>query len=197
MSDSTWLVLGLGNPGAEYERTRHSIGHEVVAHLAGGAAFKAARRTPAVVVEGRLGIPPRTVRTILARSTGYMNTSGGPASGLCRFYGVTPDRLVVVHDDLDLDLGVVKVKQGGGDGGHNGLKDITKALGTRDYHRVRFGVGRPSGNQDAADHVLSRFSGAQRKEIPDLVAAAAEAAEIIVLEGLDEAQRRVNGRSRP
>lgn len=196
MSDTTWLVLGLGNPGAEYEQTRHSIGHDVVARLADGTPFKAARRTPAVVIEGRLGIPPRTARTVLARSTGFMNTSGGPASGLVRFYDVTPDHLIVVHDDLDLDHGVLKVKQGGGDGGHNGLKDITKALGTNDYLRVRFGVGRPPGRQEPADYVLSRFSGAQRQTLPDLITDAAEAVELIVLEGLDEAQRRINGKAR-
>jgi PTH1 family peptidyl-tRNA hydrolase len=145
----TLLVVGLGNPGSRYARTRHNVGHMVVDRIAEdvGGSFRAARRAQAMVIEGRMGTPGSGPRVILARTTGYMNTSGVPVSGLASFYGVPPQQVLVVHDDLDLPFGTLRLKQGGGEGGHNGLKDTSRALGTRDYLRLRVGVGRPPGRQ--------------------------------------------------
>lgn len=141
MSDA-WLIVGLGNPGPEYEKTRHNIGQMVLDELAKevGGSFKKHSKASAVVVEGRLGFGGPKV--ILMKSLGYMNTSGGPVSAVAKFYGIDPDHIIVVHDELDIPFDTIKLKIGGGEGGHNGLRDITKALGTKDYYRVRTGIGR-------------------------------------------------------
>jgi PTH1 family peptidyl-tRNA hydrolase len=186
------LVVGLGNPGPAYRGTRHNAGFLVADLLADrmGARFKA-HRGRADVVEGRLGpLPGR--RVVLAKPKSYMNESGGPVAALRDFFKVPPERIVVVHDELDLPYGALRLKRGGGDNGHNGLRSLTKSLGTRDYVRVRFGIGRPPGRMDPADYVLREFSPAERKELELNVDRAADAVEAVVLDGLEPAQNRFN-----
>jgi PTH1 family peptidyl-tRNA hydrolase len=185
-----WIVAGLGNPGPEYAGTRHNAGHMVVGLLAErmGAPFKTghskAHRTRCDIAEGRISGQPVT----LARPQSYMNLSGGPVSALMKFYKLTPERLVVIHDELDISFGEVRLKLGGGDNGHNGLRSITSALGTRDYYRVRFGIGRPPGRMDPAAYVLKDFAAPERKELPFLIDRCADAAEALVTKGLADAQ---------
>jgi PTH1 family peptidyl-tRNA hydrolase len=205
MTEGPWLVVGLGNPGAQYAGNRHNVGQMVLDDLArrAGAAFGAkggllSRRPQAVVAEVRLGTLPGGApgpRVVLAKPTTYMNVSGGPVAALARYYDVPPERVVLVHDELDIPFAELKLKIGGGEGGHNGLRDTTKALGTKDYVRVRVGVGRPPGRMDAADFVLRDFSGAERKDLPWLVDAAADAVELVVTQGLEKAQLQVHTKS--
>jgi len=192
MTDQPWLVVGLGNPGPTYAGNRHNVGHMVLDVLAGraGATFSA-HKARAAVAEARLGVLPGGApgpRVLLAKPSTYMNTSGGPVAGLAQYFGIDPDHVVVVHDEVDIPFGDIKLKAGGGEGGHNGLRDITKALGTRDYVRVRTGVGRPPGRMDTADFVLKNFSGAEAKELPFLLDDAADAVEMVLTEGLLAAQ---------
>jgi len=184
----TWLIMGLGNPGPRYERTRHNIGQMVVDELASSRneSWKQ-HKAGARVVETWLR--PGGPKLVLAKSNGFMNTSGGPASALAKFYSVAPDHVIVVHDELDIPFDSLKLKTGGGHGGHNGIRDIAKAFDTPDFARVRVGVGRPPGRQDPADWVLAEFSATERKTLPILVADAAEAAELIVADGLTAAQQ--------
>ncbi|MCS6712660.1 aminoacyl-tRNA hydrolase [Brachybacterium sp. EF45031] len=190
--NSTHLIVGLGNPGPRYAATRHNIGQMVLDHLAGGTAFSAARRAQAVVVEGRMGDPVTGTRTILAKPTTFMNTSGGPVKALASYYSVDPAHVIVVHDEVDIPFDTIRLKQGGGEGGHNGLRDISKALGTRDYLRVRVGVGRPPGRQGTADFVLAPFNSTERRTLDVLIAEAADAVQMLVLDGLLSAQQRVH-----
>ncbi|MDF2848051.1 MAG: aminoacyl-tRNA hydrolase [Oerskovia sp.] len=192
MTDQPWLVVGLGNPGPTYAGNRHNVGHMVLDVLAGraGATFSA-HKARAAVAEARLGVLPGGApgpRVLLAKPSTYMNTSGGPVAGLAQYFGIGPDHVIVVHDEVDIPFGDIKLKSGGGEGGHNGLRDITKALGTRDYVRVRAGVGRPPGRMDTADYVLKNFSGAEAKELPFLLDDAADAVEMVLTEGLLAAQ---------
>lgn len=185
------LVVGLGNPGPEYAGTRHNVGTRVAALLAtraGAGRFSVHKRTNADVAQGRLA--GRAVTVAVPRT--YMNVSGGPVSGLVKYFSVPPTELIVVHDELDLDFGVVRLKRGGGEGGHNGLRSISRSLGTKDYLRVRFGIGRPPGRQDPADYVLKRFSGAENTELDLGLDLAADAAEMLLAEGLEPAQNRVH-----
>ena len=189
MSDGAYLVVGLGNPGPTYAATRHNVGHLVVDVLAArvGGRFKGHRRGRSDVLETRLGNPPG-VRTILAKPRTFMNTSGGPVAALLDYYDISPERLVVVHDELDIPFHTVRLKRGGGDNGHNGLRSVTSALGTRDYLRVRFGIGRPPGRRDPADFVLKPFSSTERKDLDVEVERAADAVEALVIDGLAYAQ---------
>lgn len=190
------LVVGLGNPGPKYAGTRHSIGHMAVDHIAAeaGATFSRAKRAQADVVEGRFGLPGSDARVILVRPTTYMNTSGGPVKALAQYYGIPPERIVVIHDEVDIPFDSIRLKLGGGEGGHNGLRSITSALGTKDYLRVRVGVGRPPGGRDTADHVLAPFTSTERSTLDLLIDDAAEAAEMLVLDGLVAAQQRFHAR---
>jgi PTH1 family peptidyl-tRNA hydrolase len=185
----TWLIVGLGNPGPEYSGNRHNVGQMVLDGLAGriGGKFKA-HKARALVLEGRLGIGGP--RVVLAKPGTYMNVSGGPVSALARFYDVEPSRVVAVHDEIDIPFSTVKLKIGGGEGGHNGLRDISKALATKDYLRVRVGVGRPPGRMDTADYVLRDFGTAEKKELPFLLDDAADAVELLIREGLTAAQQQ-------
>jgi peptidyl-tRNA hydrolase, PTH1 family len=185
MADERWIIAGLGNPGPEYAGTRHNAGHMVLGLLAErmSARFKA-HRTRNDTAEGRLAGQAVT----LARPRSYMNLSGGPVAALMAFYKLPAQRLVVIHDELDLPFDTVRLKLGGGDNGHNGLRSITSALGTRDYYRVRFGVGRPPGRMDAAAYVLRDFTAAERKDLPFLVDRVADATEALITKGLTEAQ---------
>ncbi|WP_258805302.1 aminoacyl-tRNA hydrolase [Pseudarthrobacter sp. NS4] len=185
----TWLIVGLGNPGVQYQGNRHNVGQMVVDELAGriGARFKT-HKAGAQVVEGRLGIGGP--RVVLAKPMTYMNVSGGPVSALASFYGITPDHVVAVHDEIDIPFNTVKLKIGGGEGGHNGLRDISKALATKEYLRVRVGVGRPPGRMETADYVLRDFGTAELKELPFLLDEAADAVETLVCSGLTAAQQK-------
>ncbi len=189
--DTPVLVVGLGNPGPRYVGNRHNIGFLVVDELAAriGGKFKA-HKAGADVLEGRLA----GRRVALAKPRSFMNISGGPVTGTARFYKVAPEDIVVVHDELDLDFATVRLKQGGGENGHNGLRSISKSLGTRDYLRVRFGIGRPPGRMDPADYVLRDFSPAERKELAFSVDHCADAAEALVGKGLEAAQNLFHAR---
>ena len=191
--DDTWLVVGLGNPGPSYAAHRHNVGHMVLDVLAGrvGGSFKAHRRARSDVLEGRLGGVPGQ-RVVLAKPRAYVNESGGPVSALLGYYDIRPGRMVVVHDELDIPYGTLRVKLGGGDNGHNGLKSIRRSIGTGDYHRVRFGIGRPPGRQDPAAFVLRDFSTAERKELDWAVDRAADCVESLVCEGLERTQNQYN-----
>ncbi|MFF0724698.1 aminoacyl-tRNA hydrolase [Streptomyces sp. NPDC004134] len=196
MSDAVepWLVVGLGNPGPGYAGNRHNVGFMVADLLAErvGGRFKA-HKSRAQVVEARLGPPgPAGRRIVLAKPMSYMNLSAGPVSALAGFYKVPLERMVVVHDELDLDYGTLRLKLGGGDNGHNGLKSLSKSLG-REYLRVRFGVGRPPGRMEVADYVLKDFSAAERKDLDYFVDRTADAVEALVTEGLERAQNAYNG----
>lgn len=192
--DRTWLVVGPGNPGPTYAEHRHNVGQQVVDLLAEriGSRFRAHSRGRADVVEGRIGGVPG-VRAVLAKPRSYMNLSGGPVANLLSFYKIEPERLVVIHDELDLPFGTLRLKFGGGDNGHNGLKSIRRSIGTGDYFRVRVGIGRPPGRRDPADFVLSPFHAAERAELPLIVDRAADAVECLVVEGLERAQNAYHG----
>lgn len=184
----TWLVVGLGNPGAHYALTRHNIGQLVVDELASrrGVAFKAHRANARIA---ETWLRPGGAKLVLAKPNSFMNVSGGPVSGLARFYAVPPQRTVVVHDELDIPFDTIKLKVGGGHGGHNGVRDVAKALDTPEFARVRVGIGRPAGRQDPADWVLERFATAERTAVPVLISDAADAVEQLIGEGLSEAQQ--------
>jgi PTH1 family peptidyl-tRNA hydrolase len=186
---SRWLVVGLGNPEAEYAGTRHNLGADVVRLLAGrlGASFKTHKASAHVA--DTFDVPGGTPLS-LAVPFGYMNDSGGPVQRLAAFYKVPPDRLVVVHDEIDLAFGVLRLKRGGGTAGHNGLKDIQRSLGTPDFYRVRLGVGRPPGRQDPADYVLHRFSAQEREEIDVTATHAVDAILMLISDGLEATQNR-------
>jgi PTH1 family peptidyl-tRNA hydrolase len=191
----TWLVVGLGNPGARYAGNRHNVGAMVVDELAArhGSARLKAHKARASVAEVRLGVLPGGApgpKAVLAVPSSYMNESGGPVKALIKFFSIDPDHLVVLHDELDIPAGEVRLKRGGGEGGHNGLRSITSALGTKDYLRVRVGIGRPPGRMEAADFVLRDFSVTERKELPFLIGDAADATEQLLSEGLTAAQQR-------
>lgn len=183
-----WVVLGLGNPGPKYAGTRHNVGAMSVHQLATANAvvLRAQRKARCDVASLRLG----DESLLLAVPTSYMNESGGPTSSVLGYYSVPVEHLVVVHDEIDLPFGSIRMKFGGGDNGHNGLKSIRQSVGTGDWYRIRVGVGR--GRGEAADHVLAGFSGAERKELPDLLDRVGAAAETLVSDGLAAAQNRFN-----
>lgn len=194
MSTAPWLVAGLGNPGSEYAATRHNIGYMVADELATRTGAKLARhkRAHALAAEAKVGMPGSMSRVVLAEPLSFMNESGGPVSALMDFYGVDPDHLIVVHDELDLDFDALRVKLGGGDNGHNGLKSIRRSLGTGDFLRVRAGIGRPPGRQDPAAFVLKSFSAAERADLPTFVARCADAVESLMASGLERTQNQYN-----
>ena len=164
--DDVWLVVGLGNPGPTYAGHRHNVGYLVTDELAGrlGGSWRAHKSGRADVVEGRLATPGTPgPRIVLARARGYMNESGGPVKALATFYKIPPERIVAIHDELDIAFGTLRTKLGGGDNGHNGLRSLRSSLGTGDFYRVRAGIGRPPGRQDPADFVLSNYSTAERR----------------------------------
>ena len=195
-TSEVWLVVGLGNPGPAYAGHRHNVGYRVTDELASrlGSAFRAHKSGRAEVVEGRLGAPGSGgPRIVLARPRCYMNESGGPVKALATFYKVPAERIVAVHDELDIPFGTLRVKLGGGDNGHNGLRSMRSSLGTGDFYRVRAGIGRPHGRQDVSDFVLSNYSVTENKELPFQVDRGADAVESLVLDGLEKTQQTFNG----
>jgi PTH1 family peptidyl-tRNA hydrolase len=193
MTEDVWLVVGLGNPGPTYAGHRHNIGYLVNDELATrvGSGFRSHKTGRADVMEGRLG-GPGGARVVLARPRCYMNETGGPVSALARFYKVPVERIVAIHDELDIDFDTLRVKRGGGDNGHNGLRSMRSAMGSGEFFRVRVGIGRPPGRQSPADFVLSDYSAAERKVLPSQVDRAADAVESLLTDGLEATQSRFN-----
>jgi PTH1 family peptidyl-tRNA hydrolase len=189
-----WLVAGLGNPGDRYARTRHNVGRMVADELAreAGERFRKVRFLPTETAEIRIG----DGRVVVARSTRFMNESGPSYASLARKQGIEPDHVVAVHDELDIPAGTIRVKLGGGNNGHNGLRSLDTALGTVDYHRVRVGIGRPPGRQDPADYVLQPIAKRDEADVELLVGHAADAVRSLIEEGLEQTQDRFN-RSAP
>ncbi|MEU0499597.1 aminoacyl-tRNA hydrolase [Nocardia sp. CA-107356] len=184
------LVVGLGNPGPEYERTRHNIGFlvaDVLAQRVGGR-FAVHKKSGADLLQARLD----GRQVLIAKPRSFMNLSGRPVAALAKFFSVPPTEVIVVHDELDLPFGQVRLKRGGGEGGHNGLRSVSSALTTKDYLRTRIGIGRPPGRQDPADYVLKPFSSAERKEVPVIVEQAADAVELLLRVGLEPAQNQLH-----
>ncbi len=194
MTNSPYLVVGLGNPGPTYDFTRHNVGFWAVADLADryGSSFSLNTRQRAEVASVTLP-GPEQVKLVLARPTTFMNDSGVAVKAIAAFHKIAPDHVIAVHDELDLDPGRLRVKLGGGDNGHNGLKSMRAHLGTGDFYRVRVGIGRPAGRQSAADYVLNKLKPAQADEMRVDAAVAADAVEFLVREGLTATQNRFNG----
>jgi PTH1 family peptidyl-tRNA hydrolase len=185
MAEERWLIAGLGNPGPEYAGNRHNAGFLVADLLADRAGARLRRsKFRASVGDGRLAGLPVTI----AKPATFMNESGGPVAALRDYYRLPAERIVVLHDELDLPFGTIRLKLGGGDNGHNGLRSVTAALRTRDYHRLRFGIGRPPGRMDPAAFVLRDFAALQRKELPYLIDRSADAVEALLTDGLAAAQ---------
>jgi len=193
VTTARWLVAGLGNPPPEYAGTRHNVGAEAVAAIADDAGRPLARhrRAGCRTAEVRLAGTP----TMLAVPDGYMNTSGGPIQRAMAWYQVPVERLIVCHDDLDLPVGSLRIKQGGGHAGHNGLRDIDRALGSRDYFRIRIGIGRPPGEAQAADHVLRPFASDERDHIAKVLSEVGAVAVSLIVDGLETTQNRHHGRA--
>ncbi|MBK5216587.1 MAG: aminoacyl-tRNA hydrolase [Propionibacteriales bacterium] len=189
----SWLVAGLGNPGPKYASTRHNVGYLVCEALAArlGSSWKAHKSGRADVIEGQIGASGGQ-RVVLCRSRSYMNESGGPVSQIASFYGIEPANIIAIHDELDIDFGALRVKFGGGDNGHNGLRSIRQSLGTGDYYRVRVGIGRPSGRQSVHDFVLNSYGPVERKDLGVYVEEAADAVESLVTVGLEATQGAFN-----
>ena len=191
MDDSTWLVVGLGNPGPGYAANRHNVGQMVVAELARRtSAPLRSHKSNAMVAEARL--VPGGPRVVLATPNSFMNLSGGPVSSVLKYFQIPPTRLIVLHDELDIPFDTVRLKNGGGHGGHNGIRDIISATGTPDFIRVRIGIGRPPGRQPAADFVLRDFGPTERQVLPNLLSDAADAVELVITDGLTAAQLKVH-----
>jgi PTH1 family peptidyl-tRNA hydrolase len=195
VSEGPFLIVGLGNPGPGYAGNRHNVGAMVLDELAVRAGIRLSAgkgaRSRAMAGEGRLA----GRRVVLARPLTYMNESGGPVRGLLDYHHLPVEDLVVIHDELDIPVSAVRLKRGGGEGGHNGLRSVTRSAGTKDYLRVRVGIGRPPGRQDAADFVLKDFSATERKELELLIVDAADATEALLVRGLEAAQNEVHPRS--
>jgi PTH1 family peptidyl-tRNA hydrolase len=185
--DDHWLVVGLGNPGPGYAGNRHNVGQMALALLAdrASASFKNHRANAAVASGRSFAAGPQL---LLAKPNTFMNVSGAPVAALLRFYKLSADRLIVLHDELDIPFDSLRLKFGGGHGGHNGIRDIIDAIGTGDFTRVRIGIGRPPGRQNAADFVLHDFGSAERTALPTLLEDAADAVELIASQGLTAAQ---------
>ncbi|HOW95988.1 MAG TPA: aminoacyl-tRNA hydrolase [Mycolicibacterium fallax] len=186
----TLLVVGLGNPGPNYAKTRHNVGFMVADILAArmSETFRVHKKSGAEAITGRLGGHP----VVLAKPRVYMNESGRQVGPLAKFYSVTPANVILIHDELDIDFGRIRLKLGGGEGGHNGLRSVAAALGTKDFQRVRLGIGRPPGRQDPAAFVLSPFGAAERAELPTICEQAADATELLIGQGLEPAQNLVH-----
>lgn len=185
----TWLVIGLGNPGPQYANTRHNIGQMALDVLAQdrNETFRSHKANARVV---ETWLRPGASKLVLAKPNTFMNVSGGPVAALAQFYGVDPDHIIVIHDELDIPFDTIKMKAGGGHGGHNGVRDIAKAISSPDFIRIRAGIGRPPGRQGPADWVLSPFTADQRTQLPLFLGDVAEAVEVTADAGLLAAQQK-------
>ncbi|MFM9003019.1 MAG: aminoacyl-tRNA hydrolase [Acidimicrobiaceae bacterium] len=195
-SEFDFLIVGLGNPGTKYSRTRHNVGFETIELLANrlNATLKAGRDR-ALFAEVNTTVNTQTKHLLLAMPTTFMNESGNAVGPLARRFAISdPLKIIVVHDELDLEPGVVKIKSGGGLAGHNGLASITQHLKTQDFLRVRIGVGKPPSKEQGGDHVLSKIPAHERELLDISVQVAADAVQLIVAEGLDAAMRNINAR---
>ena len=182
-----WLIVGLGNPGREYEKTRHNIGQLVLDQLSENQKFsshKSRMQISEIKLDGQ--------NVVLAKSLGYMNESGGPAKSLADFYKIDLDKIIAIHDELDLPFNNLRIKLGGGDNGHNGLKSLTATFASADYYRIRMGIGRPMGEQDPADFVLKAFSKVEQKELGGFISRSADAVESLITHGLELTQQNFN-----
>lgn len=190
-----FLVVGLGNPGSSYAATRHNIGEMVIAELLSRAtpvplSLSVHKKSGTDIAQTRRG----DHQVIYATTRSYMNLTGGPVKALAQFFSIPPTQIIAIHDELDIDFGQVRLKRGGGEGGHNGLRSLSSSLGTKDYLRVRVGIGRPPGRMDAATFVLKPFATPERSELPFLLGDAADAVELLIDHGLDTAQNQIHSR---
>ncbi|CAN2175140.1 Pth Peptidyl-tRNA hydrolase [Candidatus Nanopelagicaceae bacterium] len=189
----TWLVVGLGNPGDEYAATRHNVGQMVIDHLAKRHNVKlSSHKSRTDIAAYKLGVGAGMHSIILAKSKSYMNESGGPIKALASFYSVEPEKIIVLHDELDIGYAAIRTKVAGGDNGHNGLKSLTSSFGTAEYFRVRLGIGRPMGQQDPADFVLKQFSKEEKKTLDEFIDRGADCVEFLIEKGLDLTQSKFN-----
>jgi peptidyl-tRNA hydrolase, PTH1 family len=191
--NNTWLVVGLGNPGDKYSSTRHNIGFMVADELANRYTGKfSSHKYRALVSEVRLGVGSEAPKLIIVKPSTYMNDSGNAVAPLAKYFNTAPQQIIAIHDELDIPFNAIRVKLGGGDNGHNGLKSLTQSLSTPDYFRIRVGIGRPTTPQDTADYVLDNFSKAERSVVPDLALRACDAIESLVNKGLENTQQNFN-----
>ena len=191
--NNTWLVVGLGNPGDKYSSTRHNIGFMVADELANRYTGKfPSHKYRALVSEVRLGVGSEAPKLIIVKPSTYMNDSGNAVAPLAKYFNTAPQQIIAIHDELDIPFNAIRVKLGGGDNGHNGLKSLTQSLSTPDYFRIRVGIGRPTTPQDTADYVLDNFSKAERSVVPDLALRACDAIESLVNKGLENTQQNFN-----
>ena len=192
-SPNRWLLIGLGNPGKEYEKTRHNIGAALISEYAKKAGVKfSSHKSRADIAEISIGVGAQRVLLIAATLRCYMNESGGPTSSLANFFKVNSDHIIIAHDELDIPFQSIRVKYGGGDNGHNGLKSVTSGLSSSDYYRIRLGIGRPIGEQDPADFVLKPFSSAERKDLDLFLQRGIDAVELLITQGIEKAQNAFN-----
>jgi PTH1 family peptidyl-tRNA hydrolase len=189
----TWLVVGLGNPGDQYAATRHNVGQMVIDQLVKRHSVKlASHKSRTHIAAYKLGVGIDAHQIILAKSQIYMNETGGPIKALANFYSVEPEKIIVLHDELDIGFAAIRTKLGGGDNGHNGLKSMTSAFNTPDYYRVRLGIGRPMGQQDPADFVLKQFSKEEKKDLDEFIERGADVVEFLIEKGLELTQGKFN-----
>jgi PTH1 family peptidyl-tRNA hydrolase len=189
----TWLVVGLGNPGDQYAATRHNVGQMVIDQLVKRHSIKlASHKSRTHIAAYKLGVGIDAHQIILAKSQSYMNETGGPIKALANFYSVGPEKIIVLHDELDISFAAIRTKLGGGDNGHNGLKSMTSAFNTPDYYRVRLGIGRPMGQQDPADFVLKQFSKEEKKDLDEFIERGADVVEFLIEKGLELTQGKFN-----
>jgi PTH1 family peptidyl-tRNA hydrolase len=189
----TWLVAGLGNPGDQYAATRHNVGQMVIDQLVKRHSVKlASHKSRTHIAAYKLGVGIDAHQIILAKSTSYMNETGGPIKALANFYSVEPENIIALHDELDIGFAAIRTKLGGGDNGHNGLKSMTSAFNTPDYYRVRLGIGRPMGQQDPADFVLKQFSKEEKKDLDEFIERGADVVESLIEKGLEFTQGKFN-----
>ncbi len=189
----TWLVVGLGNPGDKYAATRHNVGQMVIDELVRRHNVKlSSHKSRTHIAAFKLGVGLDAHPVIVAKSHSFMNETGGPIKALANFYSVEPQKIIALHDELDIAFAAIRTKLAGGDNGHNGLKSMTSAFGTAEYYRVRLGIGRPMGEQDPADFVLKAFSKVEQKDLGEFIVRGADVVESLINEGLERAQTRYN-----
>ena len=189
----TWLVVGLGNPGDKYAATRHNVGQMVIDELVRRHNVKlSSHKSRTHIAAFKLGVGVDAHPVIVAKSHSFMNETGGPIKALANFYSVEPQKIIALHDELDIPFAAIRTKIAGGDNGHNGLKSMTSAFGTGEYYRVRLGIGRPLGEQDPGDFVLKAFSKVEQKDLGEFIVRGADVVESLINEGLERTQTRYN-----